>query len=216
MVQPERPAVFHQQQTNIMRVLTVSVLLFVVLALNVSEQASVTEAEVSQAINGAAPPAEETEETVPDVSVQKHSLPESPELGDEAPLTRSLGDCPFGWYGHQARCYQFVNQANTWINAQQYCIGLGANLASARNPREYIFLQELVDRSGQATRAWLGGFYLQNTWLWVDGEGLYYQNWQTQSSASSFPCIFLQTRVGWSNNNCHSTTNPFICVKRTC
>ncbi|XP_061086917.1 ladderlectin-like [Conger conger] len=197
-----------------MKFLTVSVLLFMGLALSVSEGASVAEAEVSVAENGAAPPAEETVETVPEEPAQ--NIPESPELGAKLLLTRFQEECPFGWYGHQGRCYQFVNQANTWINAQQYCIGIGANLASARNPREYIFLQDLVDEIGRTSRAWLGGFYLQNTWLWVDGEGFYYQNWQSQASSSSYPCLFLQTTAGWSKTNCCSTTNQFVCVKRTC
>ncbi|XP_061087059.1 snaclec coagulation factor IX-binding protein subunit A-like [Conger conger] len=197
-----------------MKFLTVSVLLFMGLALSVSEGASVAEAEVSVAENGAAPPAEETVETVPEEPAQ--NLPESPEFGAKTLLIRSQGDCSFGWYGHQGRCYQFVNQADTWINAQQYCIGIGANLASARNPREYIFLQDLVDEIGRGSQAWLGGFYLQNTWLWVDGEGFYYQNWDFQITASSHPCLYLQKRVGWSNTICYSTRYPFVCVKRSC
>ncbi|KAJ8341357.1 hypothetical protein SKAU_G00336480 [Synaphobranchus kaupii] len=202
-------------ETNIMRVLTVSVLLFMVLAHSVESEEA--QAEVNVAVNGDVdPPAEEIVETIPDVPVQNPSLTESPELGDETPFTRSLGQCPFGWNGHQARCYHYVNDHDTWINAQQYCIGIGANLASARNPREYKFLQDMVHEIGRTSLSWLGGFYLQNTWLWMDGEGFYYSNWHSQSSASSSPCLYLRTTGGWSNSNCYSTRLPFICVKRTC
>ncbi|KAJ8399210.1 hypothetical protein AAFF_G00415890 [Aldrovandia affinis] len=162
-----------------MRALIISVLLYMVLA-PPTEGASVAHAEASVAVNDTNPPAEPLDGA------------------HETPLTQSLGECPFGWYGHQARCYHFVNQANTWIEAQEYCIGLDANLASARNPREYKFLQDMVHQLGGSPSVWLAGFYLQTKWMWVDGEGFYYTNWGSLNTASSNPCIYLRSTGGWS------------------
>ncbi|KAJ8399211.1 hypothetical protein AAFF_G00415900 [Aldrovandia affinis] len=147
-------------KTHTMRALIISVLLYMVLAPSgATEGANVAQAEASVPVNDANPPAEET---VPEALVENLlSFPEPLDGAYETPLTQSLGECPFGWHGHQARCYHFVNQANTWIEAQQYCIGIGANLASARNPRDYKFLQDMVHKLGGSSSAWLGGFYLQ-------------------------------------------------------
>ncbi|KAG9336590.1 hypothetical protein JZ751_002937, partial [Albula glossodonta] len=89
-------------QKNIMRVLTISALLYMVLTLSgATDESKEAEADAGVAVN--------------DVNLPAEPL----DGGDETGLTRYLGECPFGWHGHQGRCYHFVNQANTWINAQK-------------------------------------------------------------------------------------------------
>uniref|UniRef100_A0A668UMK2 C-type lectin domain-containing protein n=1 Tax=Oreochromis aureus TaxID=47969 RepID=A0A668UMK2_OREAU len=119
--------------------------------------------------------------------------------------------CPDGWFSYGSRCFKFINSPKSWISAEEYCNSLGGNLASVANPREYSFLQQMTQTAGRTT-AWLGGFRLQNQWLWIDREGFYYTNWYSQSSSSSYSCLYLQSAYGWSNTQCTSS-NPFICSK---
>uniref|UniRef100_A0A668AHQ1 C-type lectin domain-containing protein n=1 Tax=Myripristis murdjan TaxID=586833 RepID=A0A668AHQ1_9TELE len=107
--------------------------------------------------------------------------------------------CPDGWFKHGARCFRFVNSPMSWHNAEEYCNSLGAHLPSASNPSEYRFLQQLTQTAGQAN-AWLGGFYLQTRWMWIDSQGFYYANWYSQVSPTSCPCLYL-------NLNSKSTTS---------
>ncbi|KAM3623541.1 uncharacterized protein V6R79_012305 [Siganus canaliculatus] len=118
---------------------------------------------------------------------------------DSAPAAREarFNFCPDGWFNYGSRCFLFVNTAKTWFSAEEHCNGLGGHLASVTNPREYSFLQQMTQISGQSV-AWMGGFYLQNQWLWIDREGFYYTNWYSLSTATTYPCIYL-------NTNCKST-----------
>ncbi|KAM8880158.1 galactose-specific lectin nattectin-like isoform 2-T2 [Spinachia spinachia] len=131
---------------------------------------------------------------------------------DLVPVPRDARyDCPKGWFGHGTRCFIHVRSSMNWYNAEEHCNSMGAQLASATNPREYSFLQQMTNAAGQSY-AWLGGFNLQGRWMWIDREGFYYTNWYGQSSPSSYACVYLRTSSGWSNNHC-ATSNTFICSK---
>uniref|UniRef100_A0A3B5JZ68 C-type lectin domain-containing protein n=1 Tax=Takifugu rubripes TaxID=31033 RepID=A0A3B5JZ68_TAKRU len=119
--------------------------------------------------------------------------------------------CPSGWFTYGYRCYIFVNSPMNWYSAKDHCKSLGANLASVSSPREYSFLQQITKTAGQST-AWLGGFYREGRWLWIDNEGFYYTNWYSQASAVRYPCMFLYSTFGWSNTLCTSAQR-FICSK---
>ncbi|XP_078020220.1 ladderlectin-like isoform X2 [Epinephelus lanceolatus] len=116
--------------------------------------------------------------------------------------------CPRGWEQHGSRCFVVISTSKTWYSAKEHCNILGAHLASATNTAEYSFLQKMTQLRG-LTSTWLGGFYLQGQWMWIDQEGftrLY------PLSSSSYPCIYLRTNNGWYNTAC-STAFPFICSK---
>ncbi|XP_028265486.1 ladderlectin-like [Parambassis ranga] len=125
--------------------------------------------------------------------------------------------CPDGWFSHNFRCFLFVNSPKSWHTAEEHCNSLGGNLASVSNPREYQFLQQLTQTGGQSI-AWIGGFYLQDRWLWIDREGFYYTNWWSLNTPSSNPCIYLRTNSGWANTSCGGvyrficSKNPFKCA----
>ncbi|TNN02199.1 hypothetical protein fugu_009686 [Takifugu bimaculatus] len=97
------------------------------------------------------------------------------------------------------------------VFSTDHCNSLGAHLASVSSPREYSFLQQMTKTASQST-AWLGGFYLQGRWLWINNEGFYYTNWYSQASSVSNPCMFLYSTYGWSNTACTSSRR-FICSK---
>uniref|UniRef100_H3C1V6 C-type lectin domain-containing protein n=1 Tax=Tetraodon nigroviridis TaxID=99883 RepID=H3C1V6_TETNG len=124
------------------------------------------------------------------------------------------GFCPDGWLTYGFRCYIFVNTPMNWSIAKDHCNSLGANLASVSNQREYRFLQQMTKTAGQSY-AWLGGFYLQGSWLWINNEGFNYTLWFRQFSPTTYPCLYILTNLfsdGWSNAHC-SSAGPFICSK---
>ncbi|KAL3067568.1 hypothetical protein OYC64_022096 [Pagothenia borchgrevinki] len=149
------------------------------------------------------------EEFVPEDSVP---VPRNAPVLEEAAAPESrINYCPDGWYSHNSRCFLVVNTASTWFQAEEHCTILGAHLASATNPRDYAFLQEITKRSSLSS-AWLGGFNLQGRWMWIDSQGFYYTNWYSHSSSSSYLCMYLNTGNGWSNYPC-TAARHFICSK---
>uniref|UniRef100_A0A673W3N3 Ladderlectin-like n=1 Tax=Salmo trutta TaxID=8032 RepID=A0A673W3N3_SALTR len=112
----------------------------------------------------------------------------------------------------KSKCYMFVNTPRSWFGAEEHCNELDASLASASSSPEYRYLQQITRTANRAT-AWIGGFYLQGTWMWIDRSGMYYTNWYSQSTATSNSCMYLQSAVGqgWRNLGCGGQL-PFICV----
>uniref|UniRef100_A0A8C5F949 C-type lectin domain-containing protein n=1 Tax=Gadus morhua TaxID=8049 RepID=A0A8C5F949_GADMO len=98
--------------------------------------------------------------------------------------------CPVGWFNHGSRCFLYVDNPLGWNDAADHCKKMGADLASIHNPTENNFMQLLVQLGNND--AWIGAYYLQTKWRWIDGEGLYYSDWIGMSSASSNPCAYLR------------------------
>ncbi|KAK2919505.1 hypothetical protein Q8A73_003876 [Channa argus] len=122
--------------------------------------------------------------------------------------------CPDGWEVFQGRCYNFVNQPMSWPEAQSNCALLESTLASVHSPQEYNFLQQFTNMNGN-DEAWLGGFYLQYQWLWLDGSWFYNNSWINESPESSNPCLLLNSNEPWSNSPCDTFGSPAICVKNS-
>ncbi|XP_028974320.2 ladderlectin isoform X2 [Esox lucius] len=133
------------------------------------------------------------------------------EIEDAGPQVRMF--CPDGWFNYESKCYIFVNTPLSWFEAEKHCNEFGASLASTGSSSEYRYLQQITRTANRAS-AWIGGFYLQGSWLWIDRSGMYYTNWHTQSSPASCSCMYLQSTVGqgWRNAAC-GAGYPFICVK---
>nr|XP_040041638.1 galactose-specific lectin nattectin-like isoform X1 [Gasterosteus aculeatus aculeatus] len=149
-----------------------------------------------------------------EVSVPEDSVPvprDAPVSEEEAAPEFRFDSCPAGWFSHGSRCFTHVRSSMSWYDAEEHCNSMGAQLASATNPKEYRFLQQLTQAAGYNT-AWLGGFNLQGRWMWIDREGFYYLNWYNLSPPSSRACVNLHISVGWSNNVC-GTSSSFICSK---
>ncbi|KAL7404427.1 hypothetical protein ABVT39_014586 [Epinephelus coioides] len=117
--------------------------------------------------------------------------PEEEKTNEEKAPAR-FNFCPDGWLQHGSRCFRVISTPMSWYRAEEHCNMLGAHLASATNPREYSFLQQIAG-IGSSNAAWLGGFNLQGQWMWIDREGFYYTNWYSYSSSSSSLCSYLRT-----------------------
>ncbi|XP_007540779.1 snaclec coagulation factor IX/factor X-binding protein subunit B-like [Poecilia formosa] len=119
--------------------------------------------------------------------------------------------CPELWFMYEGRCYKYFSSPKSWYNAEEHCTGVGGHLASVLNPRQYSFLQQIIQTASNSL-VWLGGFNLQNRWLWINQDGFYYTNWYQLSSVPSYPCMFMYSKYGWANTQCTANI-PFICVK---
>ncbi|XP_047434850.1 type-2 ice-structuring protein-like [Mugil cephalus] len=123
--------------------------------------------------------------------------------------------CPEGWEVFQGRCYYFENEDMTWPQAQSNCAMMGSTLVSVHSPQEYSFLQQLTNRAGNQ-KAWVGGFYLQDQWLWIDGSWFYDNNWNNESPnpyPSENPCLMLNSNEAWTNTLCDAGGFASICAK---
>ncbi|KAM7393566.1 hypothetical protein PAMP_020426 [Pampus punctatissimus] len=122
--------------------------------------------------------------------------------------------CPDGWQVFHGRCYYFVNEDMTWSQAQTNCAVLESMLVSVHSAQEYGFLQQLTNNNANQA-AWLGGFYLQDQWLWIDGSWFYNNSWSIELSDSSNPCLMLNSYEGWSNSPCNAGGYSSICEKNS-
>ncbi|XP_042561735.1 ladderlectin-like isoform X2 [Clupea harengus] len=138
-------------------------------------------------------------------------MDEVPENGEDEIDAAVRMFCPPGWFRHGSRCYLYVSSQMTWINAEKHCVNQQAALTSVQNPDEYRYLQSLAQVAGKSI-AWLGGFYFQGSWLWIDRTGFFYTNWLSPASTTHYQCIFMRSTGGWSNTNC-ATSLPFFCVR---
>ncbi|XP_031419832.1 ladderlectin-like isoform X2 [Clupea harengus] len=121
-----------------------------------------------------------------------------------------LGQCPSGWFKKGSRCFLMVTSKKNWNDAA-HCVGQQGSLASVQSSDEYNFLQTMVTLSGQSS-AWIGGFYFQGAWLWIDSAGFYYTNWKVQNTLK-YPCLQLNSNGGWSNIYCKKIY-AFICARK--
>ncbi|XP_041790214.1 ladderlectin-like [Chelmon rostratus] len=122
--------------------------------------------------------------------------------------------CLDGWLSFRGDCYFLANFADTWRNAETFCSHYDANLASVHNIWQYNFLQRMA-KTGGHTFTWIGGFYFQDDWRWIDGSVFGYHNWETAASIDQYQCLQLNSQgsKGWSNHGC-SMHFPFICQAR--
>ncbi|XP_062407618.1 ladderlectin-like [Sardina pilchardus] len=130
------------------------------------------------------------------VAPSDSEMAEVPENDDETDAALRMY-CPPGWFSFGSRCIQYVSSHMNWMDAETHCVSQQAALASVRNLDEHHLLQSLAQVAGTSS-AWIGGFYFQGSWMWIDRTGFYYQHWLSQSSATSYQCIYMRSS-GWVN-----------------
>ncbi|XP_042251316.1 macrophage mannose receptor 1-like [Thunnus maccoyii] len=130
------------------------------------------------------------------------------EKSSNVPLTMV---CPEGWTGFQGRCYFYNGDSLTWSEAETNCVGLQASLVSVHSPQQYFFLYQQTAVNG-FSNVWLGGFYLEDQWMWLDGSWFYQGFSDQMSQGSTSPCLSTYDTNGWSNYDCEQSF-PSFCVK---
>ncbi|KAK7933327.1 hypothetical protein WMY93_004223 [Mugilogobius chulae] len=88
--------------------------------------------------------------------------------------------CPEGWTRFGSRCFKYIQETKTWIDAEKSCQTLGANLASIHSAEEDDFILDMIQKAtGARNRTWIGGSDAakEGTWLWSDGSVWDYTAW---------------------------------------
>ncbi|KAI4874638.1 hypothetical protein NFI96_031122, partial [Prochilodus magdalenae] len=75
---------------------------------------------------------------------------------------------------------------------QSYCVTFQAALASVQSSDEYTFLQSLLTVGG-VENAWIGAYYFENKWKWIDRANFNYTNWHSLNSVYSYPCAYMSS-----------------------
>ncbi|XP_078146311.1 ladderlectin-like [Centroberyx gerrardi] len=134
---------------------------------------------------------------------------------------KSDPSCALGWSPYGSRCFIFNNNPVNWVQAEQHCLTLGANLASVHSLEEYEFIQEMVKgSSGGLPETWIGGSdnAQDRTWFWSDGSSFDYQHWNSgepNNLGGRQPCIEMNYggEKGWNDWTCESEFTS-VCAKR--
>ncbi|XP_063041047.1 ladderlectin-like isoform X2 [Engraulis encrasicolus] len=132
---------------------------------------------------------------------------------EEQAIPDPLMFCPSGWLSLGSGCYKHFPSSMSWSNAEKHCETFNSHLAGAETYQDYNTVRAVAQFSGYGD-IWIGGFYFQSSWRWIDGSHFDYTNWYSHSPGSSYPCIY-QHRAGWVSSNCASA-RTFICVRKAC
>jgi len=114
-------------------------------------------------------------------------------------------------------CYLLNNEALTFQEAEDYCVGLGGHLASSLSAGENNFLANLFVRSSYW---WIGArcgdgdpSHTCEGWAWTDGSSWDYHPWNNandEQPGTSSCAILMQQSQKWMKLGC-SRTFPFAC-----
>lgn len=200
------------------------ILVFIsVLAL--SAMASVVPVEEKQNVPVPVPeePVEMTEaETmeVVELEMAEESSETYPYAESDADLQIQPRACDYGWHQFGSRCFKLVEKLLGWHDAEDHChFEYDAHLATVFDHKEQRRLKEMLTQHSTVD-AWLGGFYLQSKWRWIDGKESYFPGWESNPSVpetnpscpySSAACMRLGAR-GFLVTPC-SIEDYFFCAK---
>jgi len=155
--------------------------------------------------------------------VRKCEGPSCPNVADK----KTEGSCSPGWTEGGRKCYRYVKDKLTWVEAEAFCKNDSAHLVSVRDQKENDIVFNLIKDSVRAV--WLGGKRrsLVDQWQWTDGSEWSWQKWDkgepnnlqgygTENCLEMY--IDFQDRGGsWNDNQCENKwpypKHPFICQK---
>ncbi|TKR82376.1 hypothetical protein L596_016113 [Steinernema carpocapsae] len=150
----------------------------------------------------------------------------------ECPATTCHLACPSEWttFAQSGFCYRVFFNMNWW-DAENFCLGQGAHLASVHNEAENEFVANLASTYRDSTYSqmtWIGGFSTTKTnrdWAWTDGSKFDYNNWQdTQPDQIDENCIQVYSddsnnkydlvKTQWNNYQCKFAVRAFVCKRK--
>ncbi|XP_076019414.1 uncharacterized protein LOC143010762 isoform X2 [Genypterus blacodes] len=127
--------------------------------------------------------------------------------------------CPIGWTRWGTRCFVFIDDGKTWVEAEMYCQFEGGNLASIHGEDENHFIKALTrGETYDFPVAWVGGHdgVQNNFWMWSDGSKFNYENSGQETNRindRAEHCLRINTGydLRWQCASC-SETYPFVCA----
>lgn len=164
--------------------------------------------------------------------VSAHPLTREERLFLRRIRSEALG-CPTGWllsYSHNNTCYYVYDSAQVPTNSWKCAGGLlrvdaflpelarrlsrardSQRLREQRNQRYACFPGDISSDLITTEEIWIGMDRNTGAWLWSDGEGVFYDNWQAGEPSLEGDCSVMQ-RVGgkWKAADCDQRI-PVVC-----
>lgn len=80
---------------------------------------------------------------------------------------------------YNGHSYMVYPESMTWQEAKEYCEKLGGHLVTISDADEQKFVEELAENCTDKVSYWLGGYYSDSEWKWVDDTEFSYTNWDS-------------------------------------
>ncbi|XP_016077214.1 PREDICTED: killer cell lectin-like receptor subfamily F member 1 [Miniopterus natalensis] len=110
--------------------------------------------------------------------------------------------CPNDWVQEKGKCYKFFKTFTSWIDSQNFCLGMKSQLLMIQDKAELDFMQNNIQ---DGIYFWIGLniTHPQKTWTWLDGTPLNPQLFQVKGKAEDNACAMI-TKKGVFSEKCHS------------
>lgn len=80
---------------------------------------------------------------------------------------------------YNGHSYMVYPESMTWKEAKEYCENLGGHLVTISDAQEQKYIEDLAEKYVEKTSYWLGGYYENSMWKWVDNTLFSYTNWDS-------------------------------------
>ena len=80
---------------------------------------------------------------------------------------------------YNGHAYMVYPESMTWQEAKEYCEKLGGHLVTISDADEQKFVEDLAEKCTDKVSYWLGGYYSDAEWKWVDDTEFSYTNWDS-------------------------------------
>uniref|UniRef100_A0ABM5GNH2 Macrophage mannose receptor 1-like isoform X2 n=1 Tax=Pogona vitticeps TaxID=103695 RepID=A0ABM5GNH2_9SAUR len=135
------------------------------------------------------------------------------------------GGCADGWLFFDNKCFRIFgfneNEREKWTVARTDCRNQGGNLATIPSKAVQAFLTVHLKSATADTWIGLNDITSEGTFLWTDGSGVYYTNWDNGFPSQFYPddCVFMLKRPermagNWRNEPCEAKKS-YICQRNT-
>ncbi len=113
-------------------------------------------------------------------------------------------------------CFNLIlmESKSSWEHAMWHCNQKHTTLTSLASETEHLLALRKIQHDHITERVWIGLRYLDDSWLWVDGDPLVYDAWRRGDQDRKCPiwkrCGALTKEGLWENWDCQDQLN-FIC-----
>nr|BAD83812.1 C-type lectin [Echidna delicatula] len=127
------------------------------------------------------------------------------------------GPCYDGWVYNNLRCFRYISDKKSWIDAEVNCVSIGGNLASECCEEDDNFMKELQKSAHGDGPFWIGltDLHKENVWIWSDGTHIRYTHWNDgePNNLGEEHCVHTNWGAagGWNDISCEKEY-PSVCA----